>query len=120
MKYCSQCGAPSEDNAVFCSKCGHKFVEESTVEAEVVDSGVKVRKKRDKDVCQIAFIFCVIGTVIAGFGIIPLIWCIPLTYTLYNRLQKDEPIGIGLKVVILLFVSLIGGILLLIGDPDND
>lgn len=28
MKYCTKCGSPSEDNAVFCSNCGEKFGEQ--------------------------------------------------------------------------------------------
>ena len=124
MKYCPKCGAQCQDDALYCSSCGEKLVVD--VEAEVLEEPKEVKnnqtnnRRRDKDICEVAFIFCVIATVLGGFALIPLIWCIPLTASLHRRLKNNEPIGIALKVVILLFVSVIGGILLLIGDENDD
>lgn len=114
MKYCQKCGAELKDEDVFCPKCGHNTTE--AVKAEVVD---KPAKKRDDSLMTVAEVFCIICTVLAGFAIIPLCWMIPLTVALHNRIQRKEPISVGLKVCILLFVSLISGIILLVGD-DNE
>lgn len=122
MKYCTKCGAELDDNAAFCSKCGHpcdpKVEAEPAPQQEVVEK--KGIRKRDDSLMTVAFVFCVISTVLTGFAIIPLCWMIPLTVALYNRIHRKEPISIALKIVILLFVSLIGGIILLIGDESED
>ena len=114
MKYCQKCGAELKDEDVFCPKCGHNTQE--AVKAEVVD---KPAKKRDESLMMVAEILCIICTVLVGFAIIPLCWMIPLTVALHNRIRDKAPISVGLKVCILLFVSLISGILLLVGD-DSD
>lgn len=43
MKYCTQCGTPHDDKAIFCTNCGHKFTAESTKpkEKKVDDSVVE-------------------------------------------------------------------------------
>ena len=124
MKYCSKCGAELQDNAVFCSKCGAKCDQpQPEVESEVVENYSKPKSKirrRDDTVMEIAEVFCVICTVLAGFAIIPLCWMIPLTVALHNKIKNKEPISVALKVVILLFVSVIGGILILVGDDSEE
>ncbi len=60
-----------------------------------------------------AFIFCLIGTICMGWTIIPLIWCIPMTVRVYRYYKGTADCGVGFKVCTLLFVSFIGGILLL-------
>ena len=126
MKYCTKCGAQVEDDALFCPKCGHKFVAEA--QAEVVGepkksgepaSNSKI-KRRDDTVIMIAFVFCILSCVTIGWCLIPLIWMIPMTVSLYNKMKFKEPIGIAFKVLTLLFVSLIGGILLLVGDDSDE
>ncbi len=64
-----------------------------------------------------AFIFCLIGTITMGWTLIPLCWCIPMTISVYKAYKGEKELGVGFKVCTLLFVSLIGGILLLC---DND
>lgn len=60
-----------------------------------------------------AFIFCLLGTITMGWMLIPLIWCIPLTIKAYKVYKGEASMSTGAKVCTLLFVSLIGGILLL-------
>ncbi len=67
-----------------------------------------------------AKVLMIIGTIINGLTgyLIPLAWCIPMTVVYCNKLKSGEPIGTGFKVCSLLFVSLIGGILMLC-DKEN-
>lgn len=44
---------------------------------------------------------------------VPLAWMIPLTSAVNDKLRRNIPIGIGLKICALLFVNIIGGIILL-------
>ncbi len=60
-----------------------------------------------------AFILCLISTISMGFLLIPLAWCIPMTIKVYKAYKNDEKLSVGFDVCVLLFVSLIGGILLL-------
>ena len=58
----------------------------------------------------------IIATVISGFAIIPLCWCIPMTVYYSKRIKTGEPIDIGFKICTLLFVSTLSGILMLVDD----
>ncbi len=60
-----------------------------------------------------AFIFCLLSTIAYGWLLIPLIWCIPMTIKVYKAYKGEVTLSVGFKVCTLLFVSLIGGILLL-------
>lgn len=66
-----------------------------------------------------AFIFCLIGTIFAGFAIFPLIWCIPMTVHAYRAYKDDTNVSIAFGVCTLLFVSLVGGILFLVDTASN-
>ena len=63
-----------------------------------------------------AFILCLIGTIASAIAVIPLIWCIPMTIKVYKAYKGEETLSTGFKVCTLLFVSLIGGILLLVDN----
>lgn len=49
----------------------------------------------------------------AFFYLIPLYWCIPMTIIYFKKVKNNEPISVGFKICSLLFVSLIGGVLML-------
>ena len=107
MKYCTHCGNEVVDEAVICPSCGCK-----------VDS-TNVAKSDDRNVIAlVAKIFMILGCIATGWLLIPLIWTIPLTVHVFKKLEKNEPIGTGVKVCSLLFVNLIAGILLLCLDMD--
>lgn len=61
-----------------------------------------------------AFVLCVICTVAMGFMIIPLAWCIPMTISVYKYYKGETDLSIGFRICVLLFVSVISGILLLV------
>ncbi len=60
-----------------------------------------------------AFIFCLLTTLSTCWLIIPLIWCIPMTISIYKAYKGEKTLSTGFKVCTLLFVNLIAGILLL-------
>ncbi|MDO5330518.1 MAG: hypothetical protein Q4F15_03705 [Bacillota bacterium] len=63
-----------------------------------------------------AFILCLISTIAMGWALIPLIWCIPMTVSVYKAYKGEKTLGVGFKVCTLLFVNLIAGILLLVDE----
>ena len=63
---------------------------------------------------QIAFIFALIDTILLGFALLPLAWCIPMTVATYHAWKEDHPASIALGVCMLLFCSPIAGVLLLV------
>jgi uncharacterized membrane protein YvbJ len=107
MKYCSKCGNQLFDEAVICPQCGCATgYQEHTI------------RKQTSTMQTVAKIFMIIGTVINGFAIIPLAWCVPMTLSYINKIKNGERVGTGFKVCTLLFVNTIAGILMLC-DDDN-
>ena len=71
---------------------------------------------------QIAYRFMIVATVILGFAIIPLAWCIPMTIRAKRKIP-GAPRTIGLGICAILFMGLFGivaGILLLIQNEKED
>lgn len=66
-----------------------------------------------------AYVLSLITTIVWGFALIPLCWCIPMTVRIYNAYKNGEKVSIGFGVCELLFVNVISGILLLI-DSSSD
>ena len=104
MKYCTKCGNELMDEAVICPKCGCATGYQSiSNNVQASSSGLKTAAK----------ILMIIGTVIMGLYIIPLAWCLPMTISYCNKIKRGEKISTGFKICSLLFVSLVGGILML-------
>ena len=101
MKYCSHCGAQVEDAAVVCVSCGCSVAQNNAAE------------NTNNTLATVVKVFLIIGCVATGWAIIPLAWCIPITVSIWKKLGAGQPIGTGMKVCTLLFVSLIAGICLL-------
>lgn len=106
MKYCAHCGAEIMDAAVICVKCGcatqtqpQPAAQAAAVKDDTLDVVIKV--------------VLILACVIQGIILLPLAWCIPMTVSIFKKLNSGEPISTGLKVCTLLFVSLLGGICLL-------
>ena len=114
--YCKNCGKQIDDGATYCPHCGARQIEEVT-DVEVIKPH---KKKRNETLAQVGLVFCIIGTVMLGFAIFPLAWCLPMTLTISHRIEQKKDISIALKVCTLLFVSLIGGILLVLADELED
>lgn len=109
MKFCTKCGAELMDEAVICVKCG------CAVENNAVSQSEGNEPPRKSGLSTAAKVFMVLGTIIMAlwtFGI-GLAWCLPLTIVYFNKVNNGKPIGVGFKVCSLLFVSMLGGILML-------
>ena len=105
MKYCVKCGTELVDEAIACVKCG--CATELYYQCNAVqNSGIKTIVK----------VFMILGTILSGIFIFPLAWSIPMTAVYFNRVKNNQPISTGFKVCSLLFVSMVGGIIMLCED----
>lgn len=108
MKYCQNCGAEVNDNAVVCTSCGC-----------AVSSETKSNEKNGSDGLAVASkVFLILGCIAQGWLLIPLAWCLPITISICGKMNRGETVGTGLKVCSLIFVSLVAGILLLCRKDD--
>lgn len=104
MKYCTKCGTALIDEAIVCTNCGCSAV----LEPE--------KPKANASMITAAKVFMIIGTVLAGFAILPLAWCIPMTVHYCKSVKLGKPVSTAFKVCSLLFVSLLGGIFMLLDN----
>ncbi len=105
MNYCPTCGGSVSGTAAFCENCGAPLTAPSAPAYGAT--------RRDDTLCTVAKVFLILGCVSIGWAIVPLAWCIPITVSIFRKLNSGEAIGTGLKVCTLLFVNLVAGILLL-------
>lgn len=114
MKFCTKCGAELVDEAIICVKCG------CAVESTEISQSESKAPPRKSGLSTAAKVFMVLGTIIMAMWTfcIGLAWCLPLTIIYFKKVNNGEPIGVGFKICSLLFVSMIGGILMLC-DNDN-
>ncbi|MEE0947073.1 MAG: hypothetical protein U0M42_09690 [Acutalibacteraceae bacterium] len=101
MKFCQKCGKEIAEEAIICPGCGCAISEE------------KKGKGGNDGLAVAAKVFLILGCIAQGWLLLPLAWCLPITISICNKMKNNEPVGTGLKVCSLLFVSVIGGILLL-------
>lgn len=109
MKYCCHCGAEIMDEAVICVHCGCSVPQTNALVPRSIP-------KKDDTLETVVKIMLIFGCIALGWMLIPLAWCIPITVTVFKRFQNNEPITTGLKVSVLLLVSLVAGICLLCMD----
>ena len=114
MKYCTNCGSPLAEGMNFCGNCGVP-VGGQAAEAERVYEPpyYDAPRRRDDGLVTVIKVFLILGCIGCGALLIPLAWCIPITVSIFRKLNSGEEIGTGLKVCALLFVNMIAGILLL-------
>ena len=67
----------------------------------------------------VAYVFNLIATIIAGFALIPLAWMVPMTVISYGIYKGTKRNTVAFGVCTLIFVSLVGGILLLVSKKDD-
>ena len=79
-----------------------------------------VNNKNRETMLLVAFIFMILATVGLGIFLIPLAWCIPMTIHCYGCYKNNEKPSIAFGVCSLLFVSLVGGIMLIIAGAMDD
>ncbi len=104
MKYCANCGNAVEDNATYCSKCGAPC---GSV-------------KKPSTIKAVAEVFMILGCISSGWALIPLCWTIPMTVKYFRSVKEGRDVSTGFKVCSLIFVNLIAGILMLVGDDIDD
>lgn len=73
----------------------------------------------DQNLRMVAFIFCIISTVSVCWAIIPLAWMIPMSVHCWGIYKGTKPNTTAFGVCTLIFVSLVGGILLLVSNKDQ-
>lgn len=104
--FCPYCGAEVSDNAVVCVTCG----------GMVGGQSLAVQKSKNSTMITVIKVFLILGCIAEGWAIIPLLWCIPMTVSVFKSLNTGRPVSVGLKVCVLIFLSLVGGICLLCSD----
>lgn len=68
-----------------------------------------------KTLKAVAFGFALAYTIICGFGIIPLIWMVPMTIKTYHMYEgKEENDSLAFDILAVIFLSPVSGILLLV------
>lgn len=107
MKYCQHCGGEIHDEAVVCIHCGRAVQNTTINKSNYYSDSMK----------SVIWILLVLSCVLGAFALlIPLAWCIPISLAIKKKLDKNEPIDMGLKICTLLLVNVIVGILLLCGS----
>lgn len=104
MVYCSHCGAAVEDGAVVCTACGFE---------------IKKQSKKSQGLKTAIKVLMVLGTIVMGLYIVPLLWAVPMTIVAFKKIDKGESFSTAFKVCTLLFVNTIAGILMLCDDENN-
>lgn len=94
--------------------------DETVYEAHIIENGRPAygMDSQDSTLRLIAFVFCVISTVTAGWMLIPLAWMVPMTVCAWGIYKGRRPNTTAFGVCTLIFVSLVGGILLLVSKKD--
>lgn len=99
---------------------GAQSCDETVYEAHIIENGRSAygMDSQDSTLRLIAFVFCVISTVTAGWMLIPLAWMVPMTVCAWGIYKGRRPNTTAFGVCTLIFVSLVGGILLLVSKKD--
>lgn len=72
----------------------------------------------DRTFALVAFIFCLLSTISVGWLLIPLAWMVPMTVHCWGIYKGEKPNTVGFGVCTLIFLSIVGGICLLVGKKD--
>lgn len=109
MIVCPVCGSEASSGARNCPRCGRRLSAGPFALGEQA-----VPEKSSIEVAALAFY--VVSCVSISFFIVPLIWAIPATIYVKNRIDRREKISLLFKLFSFLFVSLIGGFILFFRD----
>ncbi len=77
------------------------------------------RTKRDSNLMLANFVLCVVSCVASCWLVIPLAWMIPVTVISWGIYKGTKRNTVAFGVCTLIFTTLIGGILLLIANKDE-
>jgi hypothetical protein len=84
----------------------------------MTEISANVMSDGDKTLRLIAFIFCLINTILLGWLLIPLTWMVPMTVIAWGIYKGTKKNTVAFGICTIFFLSLIGGILLLISKKD--
>lgn len=113
MSFCPKCGHECEDGTRYCPQCGSELFVSNPITNNNTNNVSTSKKKGMNTVECVAFIFMILSCVAVCYLIFPLIWMIPMTYHYYKSCYNGEKCSISFKILSLIFVSFIGGILML-------
>jgi Predicted membrane protein len=102
VKYCTKCGAPNEDNALFCSKCGWQITQPASQANENIIIGnreIAITKNRRVEYLVIGPVAILIGIFFASLGFI-LSNVYSGTYLLELELITGVLIGFGFVILL--------------------
>lgn len=91
---------------------GYAYAGQPYAQPQVIDN------ESDRTLRLIAFIFCILSTISVCWLIIPLAWMIPMTVHCWGIYQGKKANTTAFGVCTLIFVTLVGGILLLVSKKD--
>lgn len=118
--FCKKCGKDIGDS-LYCPDCGTYNGE--TNNNSVSSSGTIALKKYDPEqtVLVVAKVFLILGMVIQGIAIIPLIWVLPVGLTALRKIKNANSAKelVGIAIASLILVSLVGGILMLCAKDED-
>ena len=61
-------------------------------------------------------ILMLIATIIGGFAILPLAWCVPMTIAYFKKVKEGKKVGTGFKICSLIFINIFAGVYMLCDD----
>ena len=143
---CQKCGNVIQKNQNFCAKCGEpaQSNSENIIENNFENNTTPTLPKKDIKKYSVASAFFVISIIIrvvvlmivlgvdSRYGnsatlassffslTIPLVWIIPMYIHLKNSIEFRQSVTLSFKICTLLFVSTIGGIILLCTDEKTN
>lgn len=133
MKRCEYCRSYVKDDELKCPNCGASVVElpsiqpQNSITETITDRIQKetVSKNDEKPdiLLRLSIVFLIVSMIIAcstGAFAISLFWKIPITLSLRKKIYHGIPISLFNKIVVLIFGSIVAGILLLCYQKSDD
>ncbi len=80
----------------------------------------KIISDNDNTIKLVAFIFSLVSTIGVGWLLIPLIWMIPMTVISWGIYKGTKKNTLAFGICMLIFTSLVAGILLLVAKKDEN
>ena len=109
MKFCKHCGTQLVDSAAICPQCGNAA---GPMLNQTTDSS---QKRKEPVMITATKILLVLGAAVVTISLyfVPLIWCVPMIFYYFKKVDAGEPISTWFKICTMLFVSLPAGILMM-------
>lgn len=98
MKYCQHCSSVLQDDAKFCNTCGYPCNNKEQIYNKFVGRDLDGKRLHDTTMITITKVFLIIGCILNGLEIIPLLWCIPMTIHYFTYVRDYNPLSITFKI----------------------